>query len=268
MASDVTLALQQRGTGLQAGLEAEKKKTAILGHTLERLERTTLAIVETAQQLIAQEQVILLGLPLSEQERTAHVGRLKQLIDDSLSSGLGSAIVYAQGLFGPSVYRGGILVPPAPDSPLLVHLADDGWNEQEKLLRFYIRLHPRNTDGRKSVAGAAFWDKSPQVCRWDSQRGAFDHSDYLAPRIYPTGAEPHKSFVALPLAAEFLRLDEEPDKHVLGVLCLDATDPHIFDDHPLLDNLSTGDAPVICIMRVMFYLLRWRERAFSSLGGQ
>ncbi|HLZ25233.1 MAG TPA: hypothetical protein VKQ30_24195 [Ktedonobacterales bacterium] len=266
---------EMRQSKALAAQETQKKN--LLGKTLERLELATFSIVKAMDKVAAGELQIaqvLLDSSLSDQEKARRLADIHQPLERVFSHVLGSVIIHAQDLFGEpgqseqeraasdtKVSRGGILVPVSQDTPYLIHCADSGWGPEEKELQFYIRSHPRNFLDKRSVAGAAYADKSPQECHWLDDEQRFNHSDYNHSNIFPPGSEPYKSFIAYPLQADLLLLSQEEDKTVLGVLCLDSPQAGTFKGSPLLNQASPQDLPVIRIMRVMYYLLQLRQTA-------
>ncbi len=247
---------------IRAELSTAEEKIRGFAGAFKIMEAVVNSIVDIADKMVLPIRDTLSVIP-SESTVDDIRAQLRAHIDDGISLLLGLIIKCAQGLLGEAVYRGAILLPQDSTSYWLNHYADSGFDPQEKLLRFYIRLHPANTQGSKSVAGAAYWLREPQLCRWSDKDHKFDHPDYSPGSTITAQIETHRSFVVLPLQADYLSMSPS-DARVLGVLCFDATNAHAFDDHVVLAPRS-NDAPIFSMMRVMYQLLAWRADALETI---
>lgn len=173
-------------------------------------------------------------------------------------------------LYSDKVSRALVLVPDKldPDNWLFVY-SDIGLDDLSRTRRFYIGQSPDEEVNRPGVAGAAYRVRKPQLVHFNPRTKKADNPEYI--HFHDEDLRPYKSFVAVPLFASFLSLEEEADgdNRVYGVICLDSGDTGTFDRDPIKDPPQRSDGrddtavPRTVIgagplLRVIYHLLRWR----------
>jgi hypothetical protein len=174
-------------------------------------------------------------------------------------------------LYGGDVYRASVLMPDPADPNWLKMYADVGHDHLSRSRKFYIGPNPDHTTRRPGVAGTVFREREPQLVHFDKSKRKPDNNNYFE---FPDNTKhTYQSFVAAPLFASFLELDQEArqDDAVYGVICLDSPAWETFEKDPIKDPLPHGresrggklDKRVLGagpLLRLIWRLLKWRAR--------